>query len=122
MRISRLVLATALLLTTACVAEPLSETAPEEADVSIVAGDMYFEPGRIEVVAGQPTVIHLANDGGIQHDLVLDAGWQSGRVRPGESITVTMDPLEESDVAWCSVPGHRSAGMELEVVVIDGDA
>jgi uncharacterized cupredoxin-like copper-binding protein len=57
----------------------------------------------------------------IVHDLVFEDGWQSGQVRPGDAITVELDPQTASSVAWCSVPGHRDAGMELEVVVRQGD-
>lgn len=93
---------------------------PGDADVAVAATDMRFDPGRIEVEAGQPVTIHLSNDGGIEHDLVLDNGWESGLVAPGQAATVTLDPLQETTVAWCSVPGHRQAGMELELVVDDG--
>lgn len=48
----------------------------------------------------------------------LRDGWDSGTVRPGEAVTVTLEPRSASIVTWCSVPGHRSAGMELEVVVV----
>lgn len=75
-------------------------------------------PDRIEIRAGEPTTIHLSNDGGIVHDLVLDSGWESGEVDPGQATIVILEALEESTVAWCSVPGHGSAGMEFEVVVV----
>jgi uncharacterized cupredoxin-like copper-binding protein len=116
-----LLLLTASAALTACVAEPLAVEAPDGADVAVVADDMFFAPERIEVVAGEPTVLHLTNDGGVVHDLVLPSGWDSGDVRPGEAVTVTLDPLDASTVGWCSVPGHRDAGMELEIVV-GGDA
>jgi nitrite reductase (NO-forming) len=116
-----LLLTASVALTAGCVAEPLAVEAPDGADVAVVADDMLFEPGRIEVVTGEPTVLHLRNDGGVVHDLVLPSGWESGEVRPGEAVTVTMDPLDTSTVGWCSVPGHRDAGMELEIVV-GGDA
>jgi nitrite reductase (NO-forming) len=115
-----LLLTASAALTAACVAEPLAVEAPDDADVAVAADDMFFEPERIEVVAGEPTVLHLRNEGGIVHDLVLASGWESGEVRPGEAVTVTMDPLDASTLAWCSVPGHRDAGMELEIVVGGG--
>ena len=111
------------LLAAGCAAGPPATPAPAgDADVTVVASDLRFDPGRVEVVAGQPTTIHLSNDGGIVHDLVLGTGWESGPVNPGQATTVTLDPLEETTVAWCSVPGHREAGMELEVVVVPDDA
>ncbi len=100
-----------------CVAEPAALELPDGADVVVVADGLSYEPERIEVAAGEAIRLHLRNGGGIVHDLVLETGWESGEVRPGEAVTVTLDPLETSTTAWCSIPGHRDAGMELEVVV-----
>ncbi|MEX2548712.1 MAG: cupredoxin domain-containing protein [Nitriliruptoraceae bacterium] len=105
------------LVTLGCVAEPAAIQVPDDADIVLVADDLFYEPDRIEVPAGEPISLHLRNDGGIVHDLVLDTGWSSGEVRPGEAVTVTMGPLASSTTAWCSVPGHRDAGMELDVLV-----
>jgi nitrite reductase (NO-forming) len=113
-------LAAGAALASACVAEPLEAAAPDDADLTVVADDMFFDPGRLEVEAGEPTVLHLRNDGGSVHDLVLDSGWESGEVQPGQAVTVTLEPLTSSTTAWCSVPGHRDAGMELELVVGGG--
>lgn len=108
------------LLLAACVAAPAPTTSAQDADVAIVADDLLYAPERIEIPAGEPLELHLRNDGAIVHDLVFADGWESGPVRPGESITVELDPQVASSVAWCSVPGHRDAGMELKVVVHNG--
>lgn len=111
------------LLLAGCAASPTAAVAPVgDADVAVVATDMRFTPARIEIPAGEPTTIHVSNDGGTVHDLVLDSGWESGRVDPGQATVATLDPLEETTVAWCSVPGHRAAGMELELVVVPDGA
>jgi len=112
--------AATLLLTTGCVADPIEGAVPDGADLVVVAEDIYFEPDRIEVPAGETRSVHLSNEGGIVHDLVLEDGWESGDVQPGQSITVELGPFTGSTVAWCSIPGHRDAGMELEIVVTDG--
>lgn len=110
------------LLLAGCAAAPTSGATPEgDADVAVVATDMQFDPGSIQIHAGEETTIHLSNDGGIVHDLVLDSGWESGQLEPGRAAVVTLEPLNATTVAWCSVPGHRAAGMELELIVPDGD-
>lgn len=112
-----------VLLAAGCAAGPTATQAPVgDADVTVVATDLRFDPDHIEVASGQSTTIHLANDGGIVHDLVLDSGWESGTVSPGETALVTLEPLSQSTVAWCSIPGHRAAGMELELVVVEDGA
>lgn len=93
--------------------------APDQSDVDgvVVLADIRYEPERLEVPRGQAVRLLLTNDGGIVHDLVLD-GWESGEIRPGRSAVVELGPFEENVIAWCSVPGHRAAGMELEIVVM----
>lgn len=120
-RPSPLLVAGSGLLLAACAAAPAPAAAPEDADAVIVADDLLYAPERIEIAAGEPLRLHLRNDGAIVHDLVFEDGWESGQVRPGDAITVELDAQTESSVAWCSVPGHRAAGMELEVVVLEAD-
>jgi uncharacterized cupredoxin-like copper-binding protein len=120
-RLFTVVAAASALLLTACTAAPAPAAAPQDADDVIVFDDFDYAPQRLEVAAGEPLRVHLRNDGAIVHDLVFEDGWQSGQVRPGDAITVELEPQTASSVAWCSVPGHRDAGMELEVVVRQGD-
>lgn len=111
--------AAAVLLATGCAPDlsPARAGGDGDAEVLVVADDMVYEPTGIQVTAGRSTVVELRNDGGSIHDLVLDTGWESGVVRPGETVIVELGALERSTVGWCSVPGHRDAGMELEINV-----
>jgi nitrite reductase (NO-forming) len=86
-------------------------------EVSITMVDLDFEPGRVEVPAGETITVNLTNEGGTEHDFVMDDGTNSGLVAPGDSTTIEIGPFEEDMVAWCDVPGHREAGMEVEIVV-----
>jgi nitrite reductase (NO-forming) len=113
-------LATALLLAAGCTAAPIADDLPDDTDVVVLAEDVYFEPERLEVPAGETIRVHLRNEGGIVHDLVFEEGWESGNVEPGGGVTVEIGPFTSPTVGWCSIPGHRDAGMELEIVVTDG--
>lgn len=85
--------------------------------VAIEMGDMYFEPEAITVPAGEVIEVELDNVGASEHDLVLEDGTDTGTVPPGETRTVEIGPFDESTTGWCSVPGHQSSGMELEITV-----
>jgi nitrite reductase (NO-forming) len=103
----------------ACAPDISISTADEHAEdaIAVALDDIRYEPSRIEVVAGEPTTLVLTNVGGIVHDLVTD-DVSSGEVRPGESVRVELPPQTGTRVAWCSIPGHRAAGMELEIVAV----
>lgn len=89
-------------------------TAPK---LEAAATEMRFTPSRIAVRAGEVPVL-LRNDGVVIHDL---------RIEEKPSLLIEAAPGETSTATWplgkgryqfyCSVPGHRSAGMEglLEV-------
>lgn len=85
--------------------------------ITVVMDDMSFEPDAIEVPAGETVTIELVNEGAIEHDLVFDEDAEGDRVPAGASRTMELGPFESDTVGWCSVPGHRDAGMELEVTV-----
>lgn len=110
----------AALLGLGCVAEPASAIdPPDDVDFVVIADDMFYDPDGIEVPAGESFSIYLANEGGVVHDLVLEDGWESGVVRPGEGVLLELPALSASTVAWCSIPSHRDAGMELRIDVVD---
>ncbi|WP_029135362.1 multicopper oxidase domain-containing protein [Nakamurella lactea] len=86
--------------------------------VAVAAKDMRFTPDTISVPAGNRLVIVVTNtDDQDVHDLVLDSGADSGRLRPGQSATVDAGVIGRNVDGWCSVLGHRQMGMVLTIEV-----
>ena len=94
-----------------------TDTPPPESGELIIMQDMAFVPDTIEVPPDTPLTVRLTNEGGIVHDLVFDDAWTSGEVQPGRSVEVELPGFTGAATGWCTVPGHRDAGMELTVTV-----
>jgi nitrite reductase (NO-forming) len=97
--------------------------APATFDVTL--GDLFIEPSSIDVQAGQPIVLNVTNGGAMEHDLKLDGEVGSDMIPPGESVEVRLDGVDGSAEAWCTVPGHKEAGMVMAFNVVGaapGDA
>lgn len=84
--------------------------------VTFVAVDIDWEDPPEEVPAGEVT-LELDNQGNTFHDLTVEelgdevvAEAEGGETDSG---TVTLEPGEYT--MYCSVPGHREAGMETTV-------
>jgi nitrite reductase (NO-forming) len=77
----------------------------------------------LKVHEGETVQINLINGEGAEHDIVFDQfGARSDRVvKKGASsiLSFTADKTGDS-VYYCSVPGHREAGMEGRIEVIPG--
>jgi nitrite reductase (NO-forming) len=97
------------------VAPPTGDDGSVEINISM--GDTFFDPDRVEIPRGSTLVVNATNDGLIEHDFELDDGEGTGMLDPGESATVEIGPFTENVTAYCTVPGHREAGMEFEIRV-----
>lgn len=91
---------------------PVSPAAP----VTVTVQEMAFIPGRIEVPAGRIT-LQLTNAGSLEHDFSVDALHISPNVRPGETVEVTFDAKPGEYAVYCSLPGHKDAGMAATLAV-----
>jgi len=84
------------------------------------AGDLIFEPETLEADAGEVT-IDYTNPSEVPHNVAIEDGSetiaQGETVTGGESgpATAELDPGEF--VYYCSIPGHREAGMEGTLTV-----
>lgn len=86
-------------------------------EVTVVADALRFQPARIELAAGEPVNFALRSED-ILHDLTIDESDFHVAADAGVTATGGLDSLEPGTyVAYCSVAGHREAGMELEIVV-----
>jgi uncharacterized cupredoxin-like copper-binding protein len=89
---------------------------PTSPSLDVVATEMAYDPDAVAVAAGTVEVV-LRNEGQVLHDLritdqpfIIEAG--AGSMATGQLA------LEAGSYAfYCSLPGHREAGMEgvLEV-------
>jgi uncharacterized cupredoxin-like copper-binding protein len=86
--------------------------------VDVEAGDLWFEPERIEVAAGEPVNLALANTGDVFHDLTVPAADFMLDAEAGDEVVGGLRLDEPGTYEFlCSVPGHAEAGMRGEIVV-----
>jgi nitrite reductase (NO-forming) len=95
-------------------AAPAADTGPVSFDIEL--GDMYIKPSSIDVPAGKDVTVHVTNRGQQQHTLALE-GRDVPLIDPGGSATMHWGVLTKSTQAWCLVPGHKDAGMILDINV-----
>ncbi|MBA3415384.1 MAG: cupredoxin domain-containing protein [Chloroflexia bacterium] len=95
----------------------LMATPPAPTSVSIELADMVFRPATVEIPANRPVSLELHNTGGLEHDWSVDELAFSPNVRPGQSLVVELSAPTGVYQVYCSLPGHREAGMvgQLEV-------
>lgn len=86
--------------------------------MAVTLVDFGFRPAEIRIRAGQPINLELANRGGVVHDLTIPALGFQAAVEPGLQSTVGLRaPAAGTYEYYCSVPGHREAGMGGRLVV-----
>ena len=82
-------------------------------------GQLAYEQTELEAAAG-PVTIELTNDASVPHDVRVENGGDLGgteEISGGDVAEVTIE-LEAGDYTfYCSVPGHREAGMEGTLTV-----
>ncbi len=109
----------------------------------IVTGGMAFDHDRHQMTAGMPVVLELVNEDAVLHDLTIEGinatdevvephagehqqGHEMSDLKPGtvhlvaeigERISVTFTPRAGTFEFYCSVPGHREAGMTGTITV-----
>ncbi|MFE1294005.1 multicopper oxidase domain-containing protein [Streptomyces sp. NPDC058731] len=85
--------------------------------VEVTLADMRIQPSRIEVTKGTGLKLKVTNKDAQRHDLKVDGGPTTPLLSPGESRTLDLGKVTKNRTAWCTLPGHRAAGMTLDVVV-----
>ncbi|HEX5493308.1 MAG TPA: multicopper oxidase domain-containing protein [Mycobacteriales bacterium] len=90
--------------------------------VPITIARMRFQPAQIRVAAGTHLVLRLTNRDAMAHDLRLDTGQQTQMLAPDTSATLDAGVVTHDVDGWCTVPGHRAAGMTLTITATGTDA
>ena len=89
----------------------------EPLTVDIVLGDLFVRPSSIEVPAGSQVILQVTNTGQLPHDLKLDGRTGTELLPPGGTETTSLGVISSAAQAWCTVPGHKEAGMVLDIKV-----
>lgn len=110
--------------------------------VAVVGTDrLRFEPGELTILAGQRVTLELTA-GSVEHDFVVEDAAQFGAAEaghqadnPDDSDDLHVAHADEGETAtatftidragtytvYCSVPGHRDAGMVASLEVIEAE-
>ncbi len=112
-----------------------ANTVPPAADTSVVDRDYVLESSMLgyfrkdgtrnpvlKANKGDRVRITIVNAELMPHDIALELlGVQSAVVvEKGDKASITFTAME-SDRYYCTIPGHRVAGMEGELVIVEGE-
>lgn len=93
---------------------------PDAPVMHVFASEFGYETATNEVNAGQPFSIQIHNEGVLEHDITfVGLEDQFGlHVQPGEDDIATLTLPEAGEyLYYCTVPGHRDAGMTRTLTV-----
>jgi nitrite reductase (NO-forming) len=92
--------------------------APVASTVDVSASEFKFTPSQLQVAGpGEVTVI-LHNAGAVEHDFTIDGVPGKAYARPGETSRATFKLAKAGTYTFfCSLPGHREAGMQGTLLV-----
>ncbi|CAN0413773.1 unnamed protein product, partial [Phaeothamnion confervicola] len=80
--------------------------------------DLAFEPNGFAIPADTEVTVTITNEGQLQHDFHIDQlNLTSKLLNNGESDTVTFKAPAGTLDFWCTVPGHKEAGMVGTITV-----
>lgn len=87
-------------------------------DLTIEAGDLFYEPEEFAASAGEITFT-MENTGAVEHDLIIEETEDEiiGELEPGESASGSVTLEAGTYTLYCAVVGHREAGMEATLDV-----
>ena len=83
-------------------------------EISVVGTEFSFSPASISVKAGEQVKITFRNNGRVPHNLILEGlGIETKTISGGQTdIVEFIAPSLGTYAFFCSIPGHRAAGME----------
>ncbi|MFF8534414.1 cupredoxin domain-containing protein [Streptomyces sp. SAS_267] len=90
--------------------------------VAVTLADMRIRPARIEVAAGTSLRLKVTNTDAQRHDLKIEDGPATPMLAKGSTRVLDLGPVAEDREAWCTLPGHKAAGMTMDIVVKDDTA
>lgn len=88
--------------------------------VDVQLRDMRVWPDTLDVPAGTHLVLRVTNEEALPHDLRVDNGARTPRLRRGQTAMLDVGVVQQDRDLWCDVPGHKAAGMTMTVRAVGG--
>jgi nitrite reductase (NO-forming) len=88
--------------------------------VEVELVDMRVRPATVDVPAGTRLILDVVNRDSQRHDLRTATGERTPLLRRGERAMLDLGVVTGEVKAWCTVPGHRAAGMTFTVTTSSG--
>lgn len=118
-RIAALAAAGLLLATAAACDAGGGPTPAPVTNLSVEATEFQFTPDTLSAPAGDINVT-VVNAGGVEHDFLIDElDGSHVHVNVGETNDGTFSATAGSYTFYCTIPGHRQAGMEGTLTVTE---
>jgi nitrite reductase (NO-forming) len=87
--------------------------------VALVDARVGFDvtPDVVVVDHGTRLVLEVVNKAGEVHDLAVPGGPHTRLLSPGQSQRLDLGLVTSRLAAWCTVSGHKAAGMTMDIRV-----
>ncbi|MGI8605669.1 MAG: hypothetical protein ACR2L0_00715 [Gaiellaceae bacterium] len=112
----------ALAVAALAVSAPAGAAPASPARLQVGATEFRFTLSRLQIKRG-PAIVELVNRGEDDHDLRLrriggTKVWKLERTHPGDRAQLSASFFAGTFRLWCSLPGHRQAGMQATLRVV----
>jgi nitrite reductase (NO-forming) len=88
-----------------------------ETSFDIELTEFAITPATVTAAPGQPLTFHVTNKGTMPHDFSVNGTEGTTLLDPGASATLEVKALDATTQAWCTVSGHKEAGMVMTIDV-----
>lgn len=78
---------------------------------------MRITPSVIKVAPGTRLVLQVSNSDTVRHDLYISGGPQTPLLVHDQTASLDLGIMTHTLQGWCTVPGHKAAGMTITIEV-----
>jgi nitrite reductase (NO-forming) len=96
-----------------------SSAAPINKTLDVTLGEFFVKPASINLPKGSTLTLNVKNVGAVPHDLKVGSQ-VTPMLNPGKSSVLKVGVVVATVQGFCTVPGHKAAGMTFDVVVDSG--
>jgi nitrite reductase (NO-forming) len=115
-KIKQLTIILIVITLSACQSIPSTEQSDIAGNLSINMLDMSYSTPKLNVAKAGHYQVKITNTSSIPHDIVFSNGVQLA-VAPGQQASTTLDIPDSGLNYFCSLPGHKEAGMVGSITV-----